>query len=222
MTSFDPEDGAAEETGSILYHGDAGDLPVETRRALAQLLVGPSVDGRRHPNLWSVLLRDEAAIRRNLSNIFLELILDRDQEIAFLRQADADELEVPLLLRKTKLTFIDSVLLLHLRHLLIQAEARGERAVVSPDEVHNHLQVYRKATSTDPAGFSKRIGASWDKVKKHSIVQKLNDGGERYEISPTLKLLLSAEQIQSLTRTYQLMAEGRQPAADEQPDDDAA
>jgi hypothetical protein len=32
-----------------LYPGDAGELPRQTRRALVQLLAGPSLEARRHP-----------------------------------------------------------------------------------------------------------------------------------------------------------------------------
>jgi hypothetical protein len=44
---------------------------------------------------------------------------------AFTRQADTGDLEVPLLLRRAQLTFIDSILLLHLRQRLTQADSQG-------------------------------------------------------------------------------------------------
>lgn len=197
-----------------LFPGDSGKFPLDTRRALVQILAGPAVDGHRHPKLWTALLRDEAAIRGFLCELFLELVIDRDQQIAFLRQAEAPELDVSVLLRRTPLTFIDSVLLLHLRQLLTKADGQGERAVVSPKELHEHLTAYRKAASTDEAGFTKRISASIDKMKKYSIIQKLREGGERYEISPTLKLLFSAEAIGALTLTYRDLAEGRGSAVE--------
>ncbi len=78
-------------------------------------------------------------IRRRLAELFLELVIDRDVQVAFTRQADTGDLEVPLLLRRAQLTFIDSILLLHLRQRLTQADSQGDRAVVSTDEIMEFL-----------------------------------------------------------------------------------
>ncbi len=203
-----PEDGTEKGAAQPLFLGDSGELALETRRALVQLLAGPSLDGRRHSKLWSVLLRDEGVIRRRLSELFLELVIDRDMQVAFTRQADTGDLEVPLLLRRAQLTFIDSVLLLHLRQRLTQADTQGERAVISSEEILEQLSLYERAASTDRAGFAKRVHAAIEKIKKHSILQKIRASDDRFEISPTLKLLFSAEEIQALTGLYQRMATG--------------
>lgn len=198
---------------SALYIGDSGDLPLETRRVLVQLLVGPSLEARRHSQLWPVLLRDEALIRSRLSELFLDLVLDRDTQVAFTRQADAGELEAPVLLRRAPLTFIDSVVLLFLRQRLSHADVHAERAVISTDEIVDHLTTYERAASTDRAGFVKRVNASIEKIKKHSILQKIRASEDRFEISPTLKLLFSVEEVQSLTRVYRDMAVGAEAQA---------
>ena len=216
-----PED--AQALPAKLFAGDTGELEQETRRVLVQLLAGPSLDGRRHPKLWPVLVRDEALIRRRLSELFLDLVMDADLLVAFTRQADAGDLETPVLLRRAQLTFLDSIMLLHLRQRLTQADAQGERAVISVDEIVEHMSVYERSTNTDRAGFNKRIQASIEKIKTHSILQKIRASEDRFEISPTLKLLFSAEAIQSLTRTYQRMAAGEAvtPAPIPDPDDEA-
>jgi len=216
-----PED--AQALPAKLFAGDTGELEQETRRVLVQLLAGPSLDGRRHPKLWPVLVRDEALIRRRLSELFLDLVMDADLQVAFTRQADAGDLEAPVLLRRAQLTFLDSIMLLHLRQRLTQADAQGERAVISVDEIVEHMSVYERSTNTDRAGFNKRIQASIEKIKTHSILQKIRSSEDRFEISPTLKLLFSAEAIQALTRTYQRMAAGEAvtPAPTSDPDDEA-
>ena len=185
-----------------LYQGDSGELSLDARRVLVQLLAGPSLDGQRHSKLWPILIRDEAAIRSRLSELFLQLVIDRDLQVAFTRQADTGDLEVPRLLRRANLTFLDSILLLHLRQRLTQAEAHGDRAVISTDEIVEFLGVYEQAGNTDRALFEKRIHASIEKIKKYSILRKIRSSEDRFEISPTLKLLFSAEEIQTLTRIY--------------------
>jgi hypothetical protein len=191
-----------EQKSVQLYQGDSGELSLDARRVLVQLLAGPSLDGQRHPKLWPILIRDESAIRGRLSELFLQLVVDRDLQVAFTRQADTGDLEVPRLLRRANLTFLDSILLLHLRQRLTQAEAHGERAVASIEEIVELLGVYEKAGNTDRALFEKRIRASIEKIKKHSILRKIRSSEDRFEISPTLKLLFSAEEIQTLTRIY--------------------
>lgn len=215
-TELGPEEGIAPE--AALYPGDCGQLPFETRRALVQLLSGPSLDGRRHGKLWPTLLRDEAVIRGRLADLFLDLEIDRDQQVAFTRQAETGDLEAPTLLRRMPLTLIDSALLLFLRQSLTEAEARGERAAVDGEEMIERLKVYEQAANTDRAGFIKRAQSAIEKMKKNSILLKIRGGEDRYEVSPTLKLLFPAEMIQALARQYRAMATDASRVAADAPD----
>ncbi len=209
------EEPAVEPVGEAsregVYPGDAGTLPLEARRVLVQLLAGPSLDRRRHPRLWPALLRYEPDIRSRLADLFLELVLDADLHVAFVRQADTGELETPVLLRRTPLTFLESVLLLYLRELLAQADVRGERAVVSAEEMVEHMKLYERSVSTDQAGFERRVKAAIEKVKRNSLISAVRGTEERYEISPTLKLLFSAEQVAALIKRFEAV---RMRAAD--------
>lgn len=136
----------------VYYLGDTGRLPLDARRALCQLLIGPSIDQLRHAKLWPALIRSEAAIRSSLADLFLELVLDRDSGVAFTRQADTEDVDAPVLLRTSPLTFIDSVLLLYLRQQLAEADARGNRAVVADAEMAEALAIYeRTCPPTAPA-----------------------------------------------------------------------
>ncbi|MDR1162868.1 MAG: DUF4194 domain-containing protein [Candidatus Accumulibacter sp.] len=211
---------AAQVSANALFIGDGGELAYETRRALVQLLAGPSLDARRHAKLWPILMRDEDLIRRRLAELFLELVIDHDVQVAFTRQADTGDLEAPILLRRAQLTFVDSVLLLYLRQRLAQADSQGDRAVVSTEDVTEFLTLYERASNTDRAGFAKRVHASIEKIKKHNILQKIRSSEDRFEISPTLKLLFSAEEIQALTHLYRRMAAGEAPARETPPDSD--
>jgi hypothetical protein len=188
------------------FTDDTGDLPIPTRRVLVQLLLGPSVDARRHPKLWSVLQRDEKVIRSRLHELFLHLIIDHEQQVAFTRQVVSEDLDVPILLRKASLTFLESALLLFLRQRLTQADAQGERAVVSLTEMQEHLAVFERDRNPDLAKFEKQIVNAVDKAKKLSLLRQLRGGEQRFEVAPTLKLLFSAEEIQQLTRVYATVA----------------
>jgi hypothetical protein len=201
----------ATEAASDLFPGDTGELAFETRRVLVQLLLGPSVDGRRHGRLWPILLRDEVIVRRRLHELFLDLIIDRDHQVAFTRQVQTDEIEIPVLLRRSPLSLLDSVLLLFLRQRLTQAEAQGDRAVVSVDELIEHMSLFERQSNTDKAGFEKRMRHSIDKMKHDSVLQKIRNSEDRFEVSPTLRLLFSAEEVLALMQIYRSLAGGGPP-----------
>ncbi|MGD2019941.1 MAG: DUF4194 domain-containing protein [Thiohalocapsa sp.] len=201
-----PTDSAQAHRTAALYPGDTGLLAEAARRALVQLLAGPSLEQRRHPRLWPALLQHEAIIRSRLADLFLELILDADRGIAFARQADTGELETPILLRRSPLTFIDSVLLLYLRQALVDAELRGEIALVDRDELAEQLRLYEPADSTDSAGFEKRITAAIEKAKRNSLLAALKGNADRFEVSASLKLIFGPEEVEQLTAIYTAMA----------------
>jgi hypothetical protein len=205
---------------SATFLGDTGSLPIDTRRILVQLLLGPSVDARRQSKLWPVLLRDEAVIRSRMHELFLEVVIDHEQQVAFTRQVTSEELEVPILLRKASLTFLETALLLFLRQRLTQADAQGERAVVALSDMQEHLGVFERDNNPDHAKFGRQVVNAVDKAKKLSLLQRIRSSDERYEVAPTLKLLFSAEEIQQLTRTYGQLAQAPQTTGE--PDDSVA
>jgi hypothetical protein len=195
-----------ERDDGQLYPGDTGLLQEPARRALVQLLSGPSLEQRRHPRLWPALLQHEAVIRSRLADLFLELILDPDRGIAFTRQADTGELETPILLRRSPLTYIDSVLMLYLRQMLVEAELRGQPALVDSDELADQLRLYEPADNTDRAGFERRINTAIEKAKKNSLLSALKGNADRFEVSASLKLIFGPEEVEQLTAIYSALA----------------
>lgn len=191
----------ADPAPAALWDGDAGTLHLASRRALVQLLRGPYLAARRHPQLWSALLGDEQPIRSRLADLFLELVLDTEAEVAFVRNAEPDGVEAPRVVRAAAMTFMDTAMVLHLRQLLLQAGS-GERVIVGADEVADQLQVYRGRDDADPAGFARRVNASWTKLEKYGILQRTSTEG-RVEISPVLRLVFGAEEISTVQAEFE-------------------
>lgn len=200
-----------EKNRVLLWPDDPGTLPLVVRRTLVALLRGPYLSHQRAPELWSALLAHESVIRRHLGDLLLELAIDADAEVAFTRNlappADA-EMSVPNVLRSVTLTFIDSALLLHLRHLLLQASAQEERAVVGRDELDAHMRAYAASSGNDEAQFSKRLLASINKMIKWSLLLS-TETEERWEISPVLALILTADEIGGIEAEYERLREDR-------------
>jgi hypothetical protein len=212
--SFADSDSQAMLPGSVpvLFEDDQGQLLFEARKVLVNLLKGPLLDGSRTPDQWAVLVRDEALLRARLHELFLELVLDPLNKVAFTRPVDAEELEAPSLLRVRALTFLDSVLLLYLRQQLLEAEGQGVRAAVSLADMAAALSVYESHQNTDHVTFVKRVGAAIERVKDMHLLKKLTD--DRFEISPVLRLIFTAETIQALGAVYRSLVEGKGASAE--------
>ena len=182
-----------EPTTGGHYPGDTGELDVETRRAFVQLLKGPLVTAAKHPEVWRTVIRDERLLRSRLADVFLDLVIDDENELAFTRPAETGNANTPTVLRTERLTFMDTVMLLALRQRLLRAQP-GERVMVDLDELREQLELYRTAGDTDPAGYAKRINASWKKLDKYSLLTKTSTD-DRMEVSPVLRQLFDAEQV---------------------------
>jgi len=195
------QDDAALES-EARFAGDTGTLPVPARRVLVRLLQGPSLDARRHEKLWEIFKRYEKDLRSRLHDLFLELVVDNESRVAFTRQVVSDEVDVPILLRKQSLNFIESALLLFLRQKLTQSEAQAERAVVDQLEMTEYLRAYERSENVDISRFGRQMEGAIEKAKKLGVLLKLPGADDRFEISATLRMLFPAEEIQELARTY--------------------
>ena len=141
--------------------------------------------------------------------------------MAFTRQADTEDLDTPKLLRRRDLNFIDSALLLYLRQTLIEADVQGERAVISHADIIDHLMMYERANATDHAGFVKRINSAVNRMKEYRVLQKIRATDDRFEISPTLKLLFSVNEVRALTQAFKNMVSAASLPGDDMTEEEA-
>ncbi|WP_147680436.1 DUF4194 domain-containing protein [Actinomyces ruminicola] len=216
-----PESGTADAArgADALWPGDTGTLPAEVRAVLVRLVQGPYVSQTTAPNLWATLVAHERIIRSRLADLFLELALDLDEEIAFARNADTDGAG-PGLMRKTTLSFADTALLLHLRHLLLRAAAAGERAYVGLEEMVDNLAQYRAPGDTDLALVARRARAAVKRMVDYKILTPL-EADERYEIMPILALMVTSDVVAGLEAEYRA-ARGQRVEDAEEPEAAAA
>lgn len=187
-----------------LWSADTGTLREPSRRALVQLLRGPYLSAGRHGHLWNALLNDEQQIRSRLADLFLDLVTDQQGQFAFVRNAEAPDTDLPKVMRTATLTFLDTAMLLHLRQLLLRADS-GEATIVGQDEITDQLQVYSGRDGADPAGFARRVNASWVKLTRYGIIAPTSTEG-RSVISPVLRLVFDAQEITAVQAEYARIA----------------
>ncbi|MDR2339140.1 MAG: DUF4194 domain-containing protein, partial [Deltaproteobacteria bacterium] len=189
-----------------LFPEDKGSYPVATRRLLTRLLKGPYIDGRAQEDLWATLLSEEELVKAWLGQVFLGLVIDLESKTAFTVQLDVSGFSVPVLLRRQRLSLIDSVLLLFLRERLIKSSLLGERAVVTDDEMHGWLDAFNLRNPHDSSGFRKKTETAISKIfKRFALLKKLPKASGRYEISPVVRLILQPEDVRALKENFQSM-----------------
>ncbi|WP_308287676.1 DUF4194 domain-containing protein [Cryobacterium inferilacus] len=209
MTASELGTGQAGETDASsapgLWAGDTGVIGEQARRALLELIKGPYLSGVKAPALWSALLADEAGIRSRLHELFLELVIDRVGEFAFVRNVSTDELKVPSAVRTAALTFLDTAMLLVLRQMLLAGEGDG-RVIVGQEDVFEQLRLYR-TPDRDESDFNKRLNSTWLKMKNTLRVIHQAGAEDRAEISPVLRLIVDADHIAAIGNEYRRIAE---------------
>lgn len=216
----DKEPAETDAVGAGLWPGDTGALAEQSRRALLELIKGPYLSGTRTPALWSALLADERSVRSRLHELFLDLVVDRIGEFAFVRNVSTAELSTPKTVRSAALSFLDTAMLLVLRQMLLAGEGDG-RVIVGQEEVFEQLSVYR-AADRDEADFGRRLNSSWQNMKNKLRIIHQAGSDDRVEISPVLRLIVDADQIQAISAEYARIAgqggAGRAGNASDEPD----
>lgn len=193
-----------------LWDGDHGTLREPSRRALLEVLKGPYLSGRRRPQLWASLVADESAIRSRLHDLFLDLVIDRQDEFAFTRKVRVPEIDAPSALRAESLSLIDSIMLLTLRQLLLAAVGEP-RVIVGKDEVFERLLVYRTG---DAATYQRTLNAAWGRMtNRYRVIHTVDE--DRAEISPVVKFIVDHDLATALQEEYgRLASADRAPSAD--------
>ncbi len=195
------------------WEGDEGTLSFDARRALLRLVRGPSLDAERHPALWKALLGSLPAISARLNELFLELVVDQDAGIAFVRNVEVEGLDVPKAVRTQPLTLGATLLVLFLRRELLGNALH--RAIIAKSDAVEALEPYRLATDLDEAGFRRQIEGAWNKLVEANILLR-TDAEDRYEISPVLRLVFGVEECRAVEEAFARLLEergGKAPAS---------
>lgn len=193
-----------------LTASDRGRLPEQTRRVMVSLLQGPYLERTSHPNLWPVLVGDEDLVRERLGDLFLDLILDQETGVAFVRPMTDDQVDLPRTIRSMPLTLIDSVILLFLRERLLRGS--GARVFVGREEIDEHCESFRATEDTNLSLYRKRVNASVSKLKDNSLLRASSEA-DRFEISPVLGLVFDADVVRAVADEL-----GRLAGGDGEPD----
>lgn len=221
-TELDLADLPVDEASVSLWEGDEGGLEQAQRHALVTLLKQRFISARTHPRDWQVLVEHERVLRSRLNDLFLELAVDRDREVAWKRQAVSETgNRFPTLLYDAAWSREETIVLVHLRDRLRAGAAAGEsRVFVDREDLLEHVAGFRPPHATDEAGDEKRARNAVVSLVKAGLLIS-GDHEDRFEVSAAVEPLLPLELLQELLEALRrassdpLAADGEGDEADD-------
>jgi hypothetical protein len=182
-----------------LFPGDIGTLPQRVRETLVTLLKRRYVSAEQHPADWLVVLENEPALQARLNELFLELVVDREYQVAYKRQAASETgAKFPTLLYMRAYSREETILVVYLRRRLRAAEQAGGDAVfVDRQELIDEVAMYRPASETNLAREEKATGNAVDMLVKDGLLLKSGDE-ERFRIASIIEVLMPVETVKRL------------------------
>ena len=205
----DDEAGFADDAGVEHEPRDdvAGDrLPEPARRAMVSLLMHRYISRTRNRAAWEGTVAYESDVRARLDEMYLDLILDREAEVAFKRQQDGDD--VPRMLRREKaLTRDASFVLIFLRREYAFADPDDGPVVISRDQISEFLRAYREDGDSDDARFSRRVDAAINAlIKPWQILEPDPAVDYLFTISPVVVPLVGADEMRRFEAAFRQAA----------------
>ncbi|PFG43661.1 uncharacterized protein DUF4194 [Isoptericola jiangsuensis] len=187
-----------EDDVEALFAGDTGVLPFPARRALALVLQRRYVSAAAHPAEWKALLAHQNVLASRCHDLFVELVVDRDYEIAYKRQVREDGLSVPVLLKDEPYKRVETLLMLLARNRFRQEQGAGERtALLDAEELVDYASGFLAQDETNLAARRREIDNAVATLVREHVLTEVATG--RYRVEPVVEILLPVERLRELT-----------------------
>lgn len=198
--AFGVNDPDRELSSSVaLFEGDEGGLEVAQRRALVAIVKHRFITADSHPKEWQALLANPRLIRSRLNDLFLDLHLDVERQVAFKRQASPEGGgRFPTLLHDTAWTREETMLLVYLRGRSRADEAAGApKTFVDRIDMLEHIASQRPAHATDQAGDARRAIKAVESLLRAGLLIGASTS-DRFEVSRAVDVVLPLERLTAL------------------------
>jgi hypothetical protein len=182
-------------------------LPEAGRRALVSLLMNRYVSKARHRTAWEGLLTYENDLRDRLDEVYLDLIIDHDAEVAFKRQQDGDDV-LRMLRREKALTRDASFVLIFLRREYAFADPDDGPVMITRDQIGEFLRAYREDGDGDDARFSRRVDAAINALIKPWQILEPNPAVDYlFTVSPVIVPLVGVDEMRRFEEAFRQAAD---------------
>lgn len=214
---------AVEDDDPGLFPGDTGVLPFEARRVLALLLQRRYLAAADHPLEWKALLSHQQVLSSRLHDLFVELVVDRDYEIAYKRQVRSDGLTIPVLLKDEPYKRVETLLMLFVRNRFRQEQGAGQAAAyVDAEEMADYALGFLAHDETNLSARRREVDNAVAALARERVLDEVATG--RYRVLPVVEILLPVDRLRELTQWLRgaSAAPAEHPAPPVLPDDDTA
>lgn len=148
--------------------------------------------------LWSLLVQLQIEVRRHVSVLGLELMIDDAEGYAYLHsRKDTDEDEaasVPRLIARRQLSYPVSLLLALLRKKLAEHDALGDdtRLILSLEDVVELVRIFLPADGNE-AKMMDKVDASLTKIGELGFIRRLRGQNQMIEVRRIIKAFVDAQ-----------------------------
>ena len=154
-----------------------------------------------HSKYWNDLLDNEHDVKSYFSDINLEVIIDKSEGYACLKQKETEDDEnegILKLIEKRQLNVHVSLLCLLLRKHLIESDSEGDaiRAILSKEEIINLMKPFYKETSNEAKQIN-LINTAINKLIDEGFLRRMKTEDEQYEINRIIKAFIDAKVVKN-------------------------
>lgn len=165
----------------------------------------------QYPVVWHDMESLEAGAMDYFKTIGLDLIVDRAEGFAYLKQAPLDEdAGIPRLIQRRPLGYAVSILCVLLRKKMVEADAggsgSGNRVVLTHEQIVEMMQVFAPRRA-DETFTEDQIETQIKKAVELELLKPLEATPPAYEVRPIIKALVNADWLQNLDQTIKAYQE---------------
>ena len=173
--------------------------------------------------LWALLRRHQARVKDHMAVMGLELVVDEAEGYAHLRQMDYDDIDVPRLIPRHRLSFRVSLLLALLRKRLAEFDASSSdpRLILTRDQIADLLRVHLPE-STNEVRLTSEVDALITKVAALGFLRPITGQDRTYEVRRILKAYVDAQWLNEFDERLRDYLATLEPGAAEGSGDPAA
>lgn len=215
----------SDESGLITESQKSSDseMPHDARRVLVHLMRQGSVMASQKPKLFEQLCRYELSIRKHLSEVYLQLVLDQKSGVAFVASTTSEHVgnvedgeleddvsdsdESATLIPKRTLSLFDTLILLILRKHYQDRESAGEQKItIDIERLESYLTPFLPITDHASKDRKKLLIRVKEMVKR-KVLSTIRGEEERYEITPIIRYVVNAGFLETMLAEYTALAQ---------------
>ncbi|HEX8498276.1 MAG TPA: DUF4194 domain-containing protein [Actinomycetales bacterium] len=183
-----------------LFDGDTGQLPENVRTLLLTLLRKRYISADANPREWQLLANNEPAIRTRMHDLFLDLVVNRDYEVAFKQQVsrDSGDDKFPTLLYDKAYSREETIVLVLLRReLRARQQAGQDNAFIDRVDLLEEIERHRPESATNHVENARAAAKAVENLITMDLLLK-TEQPHRYRIPSVLEVLLPKRKLDEL------------------------